>query len=223
MKLRGQLQIGLHMENYIICNQVASGSIKVDDDFVWEMANSIRWLSQTFKQRFKIEKFLFGDVYAAYHGGAALELVQALMEELGYDKDDEDDDENDSSHESDDQDVSDKENGTQCDNSKKPKSNNPFTSPPPPPPPAQQTHVDSFNTPVKKAPATFEMSYSQNTSIRVTSLFEDTCSQSNDVEATYFLEELTQTSCFADDPIDLLDDFKRKKMLVFLPQTHIHS
>lgn len=69
----------------------AASLVRIDEDFVWELANLVRWLSQVFKQRFKIEKFLFGEIYAAYHGGVATELVQSLMEELGYDKDDDDD------------------------------------------------------------------------------------------------------------------------------------
>lgn len=96
---RGQLQIALQLENYIAVNtpkgltstSAAASMVRVDDDFVWELANLVRWLSQVFKQRFKIEKFLFGEIYAAYHGGVATELVQSLMEELGYDKDDDDD------------------------------------------------------------------------------------------------------------------------------------
>lgn len=76
----------LQLENYIILNTVAN-KVKVDEDFVWETANSIRWLSQTFKEKFKIEKFLFGEVYASYFGTAP-ELTVSLMEELGYDKDD---------------------------------------------------------------------------------------------------------------------------------------
>lgn len=72
--------------------------IKADEDFVWELANSVRWLSQTFKQRFKIEKFLFGELYAAYHTGPATEIIQSLMEELGYDKEETDDDDDDHDH-----------------------------------------------------------------------------------------------------------------------------
>lgn len=77
-----------------------TATIRVDEDFVWELANSVRWLSQVFKQRFKIEKFLFGEIYSGYHGSSASELVQSLMEELGYDKDDNDDDESDAESES---------------------------------------------------------------------------------------------------------------------------
>lgn len=90
-------------------------------------------------------------------------------------------------------------------------------------------NVDGFNTPVKRAPTQAEQhkeninpvySFSASVSTRITSLFEDTCSQSNDFEAfgtaTYLLDELSQTaSCLGDDN-DLLDDFKRKKMSVFL-------
>ena len=60
---------------------------KVDDDWVWEIANSTRWLSQHFKEKFKIEKFLFGDIYATYHQ-ILPDFVISLMEELGYDKED---------------------------------------------------------------------------------------------------------------------------------------
>lgn len=59
--------------------------VKVDEDFVWELANSIRWLSQAFKHTFKIEKFLFGEIYATYNGQAP-EFILALLEELGYDQ-----------------------------------------------------------------------------------------------------------------------------------------
>ena len=83
------------------------------------MANSIKWLSRTFKQRFKIEKFLFGEIYNAYHMGATNEMVKAIMEELGYDKDDENKSDSDSEADGDE----DKEN----DAAKKAKS--PVTSP----------------------------------------------------------------------------------------------
>jgi hypothetical protein len=59
--------------------------VKVDEDFVWELANSIRWLSQTFKHTFKIERFLFGEIYANYHDQAP-EFILALLEELGHDQ-----------------------------------------------------------------------------------------------------------------------------------------
>lgn len=57
----------------------------MDEDWVWEIANSIRWLKQTFKD-FKIERFLFGEIYANYFQNAS-DFIVSLMEELGYDKD----------------------------------------------------------------------------------------------------------------------------------------
>lgn len=86
-KLEGQIQILLQIENYIISNNSPiSNKVKVDEDWVWEIANSTRWLKQIFKD-FKIEKFLFGEIYANYFQTAS-EFILSLMEELGYDKDD---------------------------------------------------------------------------------------------------------------------------------------
>jgi hypothetical protein len=79
------IQVLLKIENYILSNTIGS-RVRVDDDCVWEIANSVRWISQTFKEKFKIEKFLFGDIYAAYFAQAS-DFIQSLMEELGYDKD----------------------------------------------------------------------------------------------------------------------------------------
>lgn len=73
----------LQIENYIAAN---ANKTKVDEDWVWEIANSIRWLKQAFKD-FKIEKFLFGEIYANYFQMAS-DFILSLMEELGYDKDD---------------------------------------------------------------------------------------------------------------------------------------
>ncbi len=53
---------------------------------MWDIANSIRWLKQKFKD-FKIEKFLFGEIYANYFLNAS-DFILSLMEELGYDKED---------------------------------------------------------------------------------------------------------------------------------------
>ncbi len=87
LKLEGQLQVLLQIENYIIANVSAtSGKVKVDDDWVWDIANSIRWLKQKFKD-FKIERFLFGEIYASYFTQAP-DFISSLMEELGYDKED---------------------------------------------------------------------------------------------------------------------------------------
>lgn len=83
LKVEGQLQVLLQIENYVIANQGPSGKVKVDDDWVWDIANSIRWLKQKFKD-FKIEKFLFGEIYANYYINAT-DFISSLMEELGYD------------------------------------------------------------------------------------------------------------------------------------------
>lgn len=72
------------LEEYINSNS-SSSKISIDEDFVWEVANSVRWISQTFKEKFKIEKFLFGEIYPSYFA-IAPELILSLMEELGYDK-----------------------------------------------------------------------------------------------------------------------------------------
>ena len=63
----------------------------VDDDDVWEIANLIRWLNQLFKDKFKIERFLFGEIYANYYT-ASPEFLFSLMEELGYDNSNQNDD-----------------------------------------------------------------------------------------------------------------------------------
>lgn len=74
-------------------------TLRLDEDGIWEIANWIRFLSQTFKERFKIEKFLFGEVYATYASStsslaitSSQELMSSLMEELGYDKEDKEND-----------------------------------------------------------------------------------------------------------------------------------
>ena len=75
----------LQIENYIVANTNShSNKVKVDDDWIWDIANSIRWVKQKFKD-FKIERFLFGEIYGNYFG-AASEFILNLMEELGYDK-----------------------------------------------------------------------------------------------------------------------------------------
>jgi hypothetical protein len=76
------MQILLQVENLIL-----NATTKIDDDCVWEVANSIRWLNQTFKEKFKIEKFLFGEIYSNYYQMSP-EFILNLMEELGYDKED---------------------------------------------------------------------------------------------------------------------------------------
>lgn len=76
----------MSLEEYINAN-TALNKIPLDEDFVWEIANSIRWISQIFKEKFKIEKFIFGEVYPSYFGQAP-EIILSLMEELGYDKED---------------------------------------------------------------------------------------------------------------------------------------
>lgn len=87
IKKRGQIQVLLQIENYIVSNTSTSSSkVKVDEDWIWDIANTIRWLKQTFKD-FKIEKFLFGEIYANYFQSAT-DFILNLMEELGYDKDD---------------------------------------------------------------------------------------------------------------------------------------
>lgn len=85
LRVEGQVQVMLQIENYIFGN-VRDGKVRVDDDWVWDIANSIRWLKQTFKD-FKIERFLFGEIYANYSLNAP-EFISSLMEELGYDKED---------------------------------------------------------------------------------------------------------------------------------------
>lgn len=74
----------LVLEEYINTN-IISHKPPIDEDFVWEVANSVRWISQTFKEKFKIEKFLFGEIYPSFFS-IAPELILSLMEELGYDK-----------------------------------------------------------------------------------------------------------------------------------------
>ncbi len=61
-------------------------SSQIDDDSIWEIANTMRWLNQKFKDDFKIERFLFGEIYANYYQSSP-EFIFGLMEELGYDKD----------------------------------------------------------------------------------------------------------------------------------------
>lgn len=87
LKLEGQLQVLLQIENYIVANQSPnSNKVRVDDDAVWDIANSIRWVKQKFKD-FKIERFLFGEIYANYYLNSP-DFIASLMEELGYDQED---------------------------------------------------------------------------------------------------------------------------------------
>ena len=82
LKLEGQLQVLLQIENYIVANQSPnSNKVRVDDDAVWDIANSIRWVKQKFKD-FKIERFLFGEIYANYYLNSP-DFIASLMEELG--------------------------------------------------------------------------------------------------------------------------------------------
>ena len=73
----------IQLELYLVTN---ANKTKVDDDWVWEIANSIRWLSQNYKEKFKIEKFIFGEIYETYNPLLS-DLFQSLKEELGYDND----------------------------------------------------------------------------------------------------------------------------------------
>jgi hypothetical protein len=63
---------------------------ELDDDCIWEIANTMRWLNQKFKDKFKIERFLFGEIYTNYCQTSP-EFIFSLMEELGYDKDNDND------------------------------------------------------------------------------------------------------------------------------------
>jgi hypothetical protein len=84
------MQILLKIEDLV--QTLTVNNIKtVDDDDVWEIANLIRWLNQLFKEKFKIERFLFGEIYPNYYLNSP-EFVVSLMEELGYDKSQNDDD-----------------------------------------------------------------------------------------------------------------------------------
>ena len=122
---RGQLQVMLQIESYVLAYHRCGGGgaassaaslnksskFVVDDDWVWEIANQIRWLSQTFRDKFKIDKFVFGEIYAGFHA-AAPEFVLNLMEELGYDKEDlhgDDDDDHDDDSDNSDNDADDNE------------------------------------------------------------------------------------------------------------------
>lgn len=58
-------------------------SYGIDGDFVWELADSIRWLARAGKDRFKIERFLFDELCPAYESRAP-RLVRSLLQELGY-------------------------------------------------------------------------------------------------------------------------------------------
>ena len=81
----------MRLENYLIsADEKTSEEIEesIDGDFVWELANSIRCLAQTVKDRFKIERFLRDELCPTYKSKAP-RLVKALLEELGYTKEDE--------------------------------------------------------------------------------------------------------------------------------------
>jgi len=86
-RLENELQIILQIENYLSNTQTGRTG-RVDEDCVWEIANSFRMLSQMFRERFKIERFLFTEIYANYHTPSSSEFILSLMEELGYDKED---------------------------------------------------------------------------------------------------------------------------------------
>ncbi len=80
------MQVLLQIEFYIASNTI-DYKVRVDEDHVWEIANMIRWLNQTFKEKFKIDKFVFGEIFSTY-SAIASDFIFALMEEMGYDKDD---------------------------------------------------------------------------------------------------------------------------------------
>jgi len=84
-RLESELQIILQIENYLSNTQMGRTG-RVDEDSVWEIANSFRMLSQMFRERFKIERFLFTEIYANFNTPQSSEFILTLMEELGYDK-----------------------------------------------------------------------------------------------------------------------------------------
>ena len=61
----------------------------MDEDWIWEIANYIRWISQTFRDKFKIERFLLGEIDSNYIA-IAPDFIIGLKEELGYDNHDTD-------------------------------------------------------------------------------------------------------------------------------------
>jgi len=190
---------------------------KVDDDWVWEIANSIRWLSQHFKEKFKIEKFLFGEIYATYHP-ILPDFIISLMEELGYDKEDNNDTD---------------DNGAQSSlNSSAPASasGSPLATPVKPspfkgsqPPTLAANNVSSFA-------ASFTSQYSNNLTFTggISSLFEDLSSQTiqnsqtTNVNASSIFNDsnenddnnnttLTNNQSNENNSDDVLDEFKKKK------------
>jgi hypothetical protein len=189
---------------------------KVDDDWVWEIANSIRWLSQHFKEKFKIEKFLFGEIYATYHP-ILPDFIISLMEELGYDKEDNNDTD---------------DNGAQSSlNSSAPASasGSPLATPVKPSPfkgsqpPLAANNISSFA-------ASFTSQYSNNLTFTggISSLFEDLSSQTiqnsqttnvnassifNDSNENDDNHNTTLTNNQSNENIsdDVLDEFKKKK------------
>jgi hypothetical protein len=269
------LQILLQMEDYLAANTVPGGRVRLDEDFVWDVANSIRWLSQTFKEKFKIEKFLFGELYAAYNGQAG-EIISSLMEELGYDIE---------SHAGAPTNAPDEATTTTNSTAASPASSKtispakiasqtttttvrspvldtvdsgksalsnfamlktcltttttsvPFVNNQPPAATGDDETDSNLKTPVKKT--SLELSYFREDSCtnsttttscsfsyigRVNSLFEDCCSQSNDVESIDRLDEYYSSTATtgplssqntADErrnSLELLNEFKKKKL-----------
>ena len=49
-----------NIEHYLTMNvNEQTRRLQTDEDCIWEIANSIRWLSRLFSDKFKIESFLF--------------------------------------------------------------------------------------------------------------------------------------------------------------------
>lgn len=81
-KKRFQLQITLRLESYIASHDDYHET-SVDGDFIWELADSIRWLARVGKERFKLERFLYDELCPVYESRAPL-LMRNLLEELGF-------------------------------------------------------------------------------------------------------------------------------------------
>ncbi len=184
-----------------------------DEDGIWEIANSIRWLNHTFKDKFKIEKFIFGEIYSMYYATAP-DFIIGLMEELGYDKDEK---LNESSEKNEEKDVKSPDSLSAYNSSHL--STNVAKSPTLPnnsiiePSTNEQVSKNSFVLESARiSQNSLNISSQQITFARVNNLFEEfeTKFESEETEQDYSISQ--NLICLTENSgNDLLDDFKKKR------------
>ncbi|RNA00997.1 hypothetical protein BpHYR1_043718 [Brachionus plicatilis] len=176
LKTEAEIQVLLVLEEYINTN-IISHKLPIDEDFVWEVANS----------------FLFGEIYPSFFS-IAPELILSLMEELGYDKEENLDE--------------------SCNSSNPASASNSLVVTPNKSPSLLLKNDNNYS----QFSESFSKEESDNTASagvsKLNALFEDFCSK-NEFEANESDELIpSQKNEEKDnDSDDLLNDFKKKKQI----------